>query len=143
MLHVMQVTMITPERKLEQWKQHLCRMYEIYPELTDFSYEQFQIVESVIYKIEIEEKQARYHLLKYIGFEPTLLQQVKMPPKSDDENERLENLDKILITQRSAVDDLEEMKKDSIVHTVSTFCCSSPTVSVASHLNFVFQAEEY
>ncbi|CAF3429598.1 unnamed protein product, partial [Rotaria sp. Silwood2] len=108
----------TLEEKLELWEQQLCVMYQIYPELTYFSYEQFQMVESFIYNVKIEEKHPGYHLLKYIGFEPDLLQQINLPPKSKDENERLENLGKILKTQRSISDDLEEILEDSFIPTV-------------------------
>ncbi|CAF2792787.1 unnamed protein product [Rotaria sp. Silwood2] len=108
----------TLEEKLSLWERQLCQMYEIYPELTYFSYEQFQTVESFIYNVKFDEKHPGYHLLKYIGFEPALLQQVELPTKSADENKRLENLGKILTTQRSVSDDLEEMKEDSIVHTI-------------------------
>jgi hypothetical protein len=110
----------TLKAKLKLWEQRLCQMYEIYPELTYFSYEQFQTVESFIYNTKIEEKHPGYHLLKYIGFEPAKLQQVlPLPAESKDENERLENLGKILRTQRSRSDDLEESTEEFTGHSVS------------------------
>ncbi|CAF3341346.1 unnamed protein product [Rotaria socialis] len=107
------------EEKLKSWEQLLCQMYEIYPELTYFSYEQFQTVESFLYNAKIEENHPGYHLLKYIGFEPVLLQQFTLPEKPDGENERLENLGKILTTQRSRSDDHADFEQGYTGHTAS------------------------
>ncbi|CAF4026831.1 unnamed protein product, partial [Rotaria magnacalcarata] len=119
------------EEKLKSWEQLLCQMYEIYPELTYFSYEQFQTVEIFLYNVKIEENHPGYHLLKYIGFEPVLLQQFTLPAKPEDENERLENLGKILTTQRSRSGDLEEFEQGFTGHTVSILFFVCYTVAYA------------
>ena len=111
----------TLNEKLKFWERTLCQMYEVYPELTYFSYEQFQTVEDFIYNVEIDKKHPGYHLLKYIGFEPALIQHNTLPHRSVDERERLENLGKALRTQRSVSDDFGENENVDIIHTVSTY----------------------
>ncbi|CAF0968657.1 unnamed protein product, partial [Didymodactylos carnosus] len=99
----------TLKENLQLWEVNLCRMYAIYPELTHFSCEQFQTVESFIYNVEINEQHPGYHLLKYIGFKPAF-QRATLPQKAPNENERLENLGKILATQRPVSGELEEIE---------------------------------
>jgi hypothetical protein len=110
------------KEKLELWENNLCQMYEIYPELTHFSCEQFQTVESFIYNMKADEQHPGYHLLKYIGFEPALLQRARLPQKGENENDRLENVGQILRTQRSVIDELEVIEETIKTHTVSIKC---------------------
>lgn len=109
------------EDRLDQWEHQLCRMYQVYPELTYFSYEQFQTIENFIYDLETNTEHPGYHLLKYIGFEPALIKNIELTPRSDNENQCLANLGEILKTQRSKSDDLEDIQEDNVMHIVSIY----------------------
>ncbi len=84
------------------WEIHLCQMYEKHIDLTYFAYQQIWIIEDYLYnQIKLLDKShSGYHLLKYIGIQPETIQSEYLPIKSQNPNERLENLGKILTAQR-------------------------------------------
>ena len=91
---------------LHDWEIHLCHMYERHIDLTYFSYQQIWIIEHYLYNqlSALDKNHAGYHLLKYIDIQPESIQSEYLPIKSQDPNERLENIGKILTAQRSKTD---------------------------------------
>jgi ribosomal protein L40E len=90
------------DKLLDDWEIHLCKMYEKHIDLTYFSYQQIWIIEDYLYNHikPLKTNHSGYHLLKYIGIQPETIQFEYLPIKSDNPNERLENLGRILTAQR-------------------------------------------
>ncbi|CAF0809248.1 unnamed protein product [Rotaria sordida] len=87
---------------LYDWDIYLCKMYEKHLDLTYFSYQQIWIIEDYLYN-QIEQfktNHSGYHLLQYIGIQPETINFEYLPIKTENPNERLENLGKILTAQR-------------------------------------------
>jgi ribosomal protein L40E len=84
------------------WEIHLCHMYEKHIDLTYFSYQQIWIIEDYLYNHikSFDQNHFGYHLLKYIGIQPETIQSEYLPIESQNPNERLENIGKILTAQR-------------------------------------------
>lgn len=92
------------------WDKILCEKYIIYPELTYFSCEQFDIIERFIYnKCPCDEEEYGYHLLKYIGLDPVLIRQSNLiNERQYTPEDRLEKLGEILSKQRSTTYSLSQ-----------------------------------
>ena len=90
------------DKLLDDWEIYLCKMYEKHIDLTYFSYQQIWIIEDYLYNQlqQLKPKHFGYHLLKYIGIEPKNIQYKYLPMRSENSNERLENIGKILTAQR-------------------------------------------
>lgn len=87
----------------DEWQKYLCQMYEKHIDLTYFSYQQFWIIEDYLYNYLdlLDKEHYGYHLLKYIGIQPETIQREYLPIQSENPNERLENIGKILTAQRT------------------------------------------
>jgi hypothetical protein len=87
------------------WENTLCEKYILYPELTYFSRKQFDMIEQFIYnQNQYDEEEYGYHLLKYIGLEPTLIRQLDLSnERQHTAEDRLENLGQILSHQRNSI----------------------------------------
>ncbi|CAF2385070.1 unnamed protein product [Rotaria sp. Silwood2] len=87
---------------LYDWDIYLCKMYEKHIDLTYFSYQQIWIVEDYLYNQlqQLKTNHSGYHLLQYIGIQPETIHAEYLPIKTENPNERLENIGKILTAQR-------------------------------------------
>ena len=90
------------ETLLDDWEKNLCGMYEQNIDLTYFSNQQIWTVEDYLYnKASASTAHSGYHLLKCIGIEPDLIEAHFLPEKSEQAEERLKNLARILTAQRA------------------------------------------
>jgi len=87
------------EQICQTWDRTLCEKYIKYPELTYFSWKQFDIIEDyLLNRHNTNENHQGYHLLRYIGIQPTILHEYQRENRSPED--RLEYLGSLLSEQR-------------------------------------------
>ena len=98
---------------LLSWENTLCEKYKIYPELTYFSCEQFDMIEDFIYnEHECDVEEYGYHLLKYSGLQPDLIRQLNLVNEEEfTAEERFEHIGKILSHQRRLTNEICEKNR--------------------------------
>ena len=88
---------------LYAWEIHLCQMYERHLDLTHFAYQQIWMIEDYVYnQLQLNSKDhPGYHLLKFIDIQPDTIRPEFLPNRSDNANDRLEIIGRILSAQRN------------------------------------------
>ena len=89
------------EVQLVDWEKQLCIMYENCIDLTYFSYQQVLLVDNSLYnQTATAADDPAYHLFKFIGIDSQNIRAELLPIRSEEPNDRLQNMAQILNTQR-------------------------------------------
>ncbi|CAF1321947.1 unnamed protein product [Rotaria sordida] len=99
----------TIEKLRVEWEYHLCELYKEHISLTYFFYQQFWIVERYLYNRTTVINNA-YHLLKYIGIQPELIQYDFLLDMNQDPVNRLKKVGQMLSTQKTKIIEINEQK---------------------------------
>ncbi|CAF1398652.1 unnamed protein product, partial [Rotaria sordida] len=99
----------TIEKLRVEWEYNLCELYKQHISLTYFFYEQFWIIEQYLYNRTTVINNA-YHLLKYIGIQPELIQYDFLLDMNQDPVNRLKKVGQVLSTQKTKIIETNEQK---------------------------------
>ncbi|CAF4379298.1 unnamed protein product, partial [Rotaria sp. Silwood2] len=87
---------------LTDWEKTLCAMYQQNIDLTYFANQQIWMVEDYLYnQASASDDHLGYHLLNFIGIEPRQIETKFLMKRSEQPNERLKNIARILSAQRA------------------------------------------
>jgi len=90
------------QNMLNKWEEYLCKIYQNNIDVTYFSNQQIWMVEDYLYnQATASADHSGYHLLNFIGIQPTDIQGNFLAAKSENPDERLKNIARILKAQRA------------------------------------------
>ncbi|CAF4517450.1 unnamed protein product, partial [Rotaria socialis] len=103
------------EKLLTDWEKDLCSMYQQNIDLTYFSNQQIWMVEDYLYnQASASDDNPGYHLLTFIDIEPRQIETTFLTKRSEQPNERLKNIARILTVQRAKQTKAIEVKNLSL-----------------------------
>lgn len=121
------------EEICHKWEKTLCEKYILYPELTYFSCQQFEMLEEYIYhRKSYEDEQYGYHLLKYIGLDP--LKTHRTDQRKTSAEDRLETLGTILSEQRSTSEQRNPSKTEILLIEIDNKKTLHGILSLCAHV---------